>query len=61
VLKLDENVIGWLERATIEVWLFLYFLVFPGVVPGLQEGSCSVRVKVLVGFKNLYVLLNSKV
>jgi len=61
VLKLVEQVVGWLGRVTTQVWLLLCFLVFPSVISGLQVGSCSVGVKVLMGFKNLGVLLNSKV
>jgi len=56
MLKLEEHV-GCLGRATTQVWLFLFFLVFPSVISGLQVGG----VKVLVGFKNVGVLFNSRV
>jgi len=48
---------GWLGRATIKVWLFVCFSVFPSVISGPQVGSYYVGVEVLVGFKNLGVFV----
>jgi len=57
VLKHWRICFNWLGKATAKVWLFLYFYVFPSVIPSLQLGSYYAGFEILVGFKNLVVFV----